>query len=189
MEDNARNRALIESRRAEIEARKASKKQQAASMKDQIEREPLTITMTAGVNGKLFGSVTAATIVEQLASRGIEVERKKVDVPENSLKTTGNFKVRIRLYGDEEAILSVTVEASNAREIEAEKAKLAAAEGAAAAPADDEAAAEAEAPADGDAGETADAVDEAPEDAASLDPEVMAMQAAADAEAEEEDEE
>jgi large subunit ribosomal protein L9 len=63
---------------------------------------------------------------------------KKVDVPENSLKTTGNFKVRIRLYGDEEAILSVAVEASNAREIEAEKAKLAAVEETADAPAEEE---------------------------------------------------
>jgi large subunit ribosomal protein L9 len=77
MEDNARNRALIESRRAEIEARKATKKQQAASMKEQIESQPLTVTMTAGVNGNSSVRSRAATIVEQLASRGIEVERKE----------------------------------------------------------------------------------------------------------------
>lgn len=166
MEDNARNRSLIESRRADIEARKEEKRRQASSMKEQIESQPLEITMTAGTNGKLFGSVSAATIVEQLASRGVTVERKKIEVPENTIKTVGNFKVRIKLYGEEEATLAVSVLASNAREIEAQRAKEAA-----------------QAPAE--AGETdAQAGDEQlaegeAEDNAELDPEVMAMQAAA----------
>lgn len=166
MEDNARNRSLIESRRADIEARKEEKRRQASSMKEQIESQPLEITMTAGTNGKLFGSVSAATIVEQLASRGVTVERKKIEVPENTIKTVGNFKVRIKLYGEEEATLAVSVLASNAREIEAQRAKESA-----------------QAPAE--AGETdAQAGDEQlaegeAEDNAELDPEVMAMQAAA----------
>tara|TARA_B100000614_G_C14542997_1_gene490999 strand:- start:1454 stop:2101 length:648 start_codon:yes stop_codon:yes gene_type:complete len=179
LEDNARNRAAIEERRAEIEARKNEKRRQAASIKEQIESEPLAIRMTAGTNGKLFGSVSAATIVEQLAARGIEVERKKIEVPENTIKTIGNFKVRIRLYGDEEATLAVAVEASNAREIEAEKAKAETAE-----PAETEEPAEASADA-----ETADTAEAEGEGDEALDPEVMAMQAAAeDAEATEDEE-
>ena len=179
LEDNARNRAAIEERRAEIEARKNEKRRQAASIKEQIESEPLAIRMTAGTNGKLFGSVSAATIVEQLAARGIEVERKKIEVPENTIKTIGNFKVRVRLYGDEEATLAVAVEASNAREIEAEKAKAETAE-----PAETEEPAEASADA-----ETADTAEAEGEGDEALDPEVMAMQAAAeDAEATEDEE-
>lgn len=174
LEYNERNLAALEARRAEIEERKAEKRRQAASIKDRIESEPLEISMTAGTNGKLFGSVTAATIVERLAANGIEVERKKVDVPEKSIKTVGNFKVRIRLYGDEEATLTVSVEASNAREIEKEKAKEAAAEEAAEEAADERSAEEATAEGDSD---DATAEDD-PSDDQPLDPEVMAMQAA-----------
>jgi large subunit ribosomal protein L9 len=183
LEDNARNRQMIDARRAEIEARKAEKRRHAASIKDQIEQEPLVVRMTAGTNGKLFGSVSAATIVEQLAARGVEVERKKVDVPENTIKTTGNFKVRIRLYGDEEAVLSVSVEASNAREIEAQKAK----ESGASENAPRGAAAEESAEESAEAAETTEDTQEPEEE---LDPEVMAMQAAeASEEADEADEE
>jgi large subunit ribosomal protein L9 len=167
LEHNPRNIALLEERRAEIEQRKAEKRKEASSIKERIEAEPMKISMTAGTNGKLFGSVSASTIVERLAADGIEIERKKVEVPEKSIKTVGNFKVKIRLYGDEEAVLTVSVEASNAREIEVEKAKEA-----------ERADAEAPAADDADTGEEAaeEASDDevAPED---LDPEVMAMRA------------
>ena len=123
LEHNARNIALIEERRADIEKRREAKRKEAAGVKERIESEPMKVSMTAGTNGKLFGSVTAATIVEQLAASGIEVERKRIDIPEKSIKTVGNFKVRIKLYAEEEAVLTVSVEASNAREIEKEKAK------------------------------------------------------------------
>ncbi|MFP4211759.1 MAG: 50S ribosomal protein L9, partial [Alkalispirochaeta sp.] len=123
LEYNPRNIALLEERRADIERRKAEKRKEASTVKERIEAEPMKISMTAGANGKLFGSVGASTIAERLAADGIEIERKKIDVPEKSIKTVGNFKVKIRLYGDEEAVLTVSVEASNAREIEAEKAK------------------------------------------------------------------
>jgi len=181
LEHNPRNIALLEERRAEIEQRKAEKRKEASSIKERIEAEPMKVSMTAGTNGKLFGSVSASTIVERLAADGIEIERKKVEVPEKSIKTVGNFKVKIRLYGDEEAVLTVSVEASNAREIEAEKAKEAERE-------EEAPAAETDESSDEDV-EAAEEEDAAPED---LDPEVMAMRAAeeeesageADAEAE-----
>src|SRR6056297_1238433 len=108
LEHNARNIAAIEERRADIEKRREEKRKEAAGLKERIESEPMKISMTAGTNGKLFGSVSAATIVEQLAASGIEVERKRVDVPEKSIKTVGNFKVRVKLYGEEEAVLTVS---------------------------------------------------------------------------------
>ncbi|MFW5694200.1 MAG: 50S ribosomal protein L9 [Alkalispirochaeta sp.] len=191
LEDNARNREMLEARRADIEARKAEKRRQAASIKDQIEQEPLVVRMTAGTNGKLFGSVSAATIVEQLAARGIEVERKKIEVPENSIKTTGNFKVRVRLYGDEEAVLSVSVEASNAREIEAQKAKEGTVRSeAASAPEEAEGEdQEVSADASGPAEEIPESSQSPTATESDLDPEVMAMQAAEEADKAEKEEE
>ncbi|MDA3949948.1 MAG: 50S ribosomal protein L9 [Spirochaeta sp.] len=156
LEHNARNIAVLEERRADIDKRKEDKRKEAAGVKERIESEPMKISMTAGTNGKLFGSVTPATIQEQLAASGIEIERKRIDISEKSLKTVGNFKVRIRLYGDEEAVLTVSVEASNAREIEKEMAK------------------EAE-----QAGVEASTADAETGDEAELDPEMIAMRAAA----------
>jgi large subunit ribosomal protein L9 len=175
MEYNERNVALIEERRAVIEERKAEKRKQASGLKERIESEPLKISMTAGTNGKLFGSVNAATIVERLAANGIEIERKRVEVPDNAIKTTGNFKVRIRLYGDHEATLTVSVEASNAREIAKEKEKEQ--------PREEPEASPVEESADGSADESAEAEHadtDAPAEEEVLDPEVIAMRAAAE---------
>lgn len=118
LEYNDRNIARIDERRAEIEARKEQKLREAQTLKERLESEPLAIEMTAGTNGRLFGSVTSATIAEHLSRSGIEVERKRIDIPESSLKAIGSYKVRVRLYGGEEATLTVKVTASNARELE-----------------------------------------------------------------------
>lgn len=121
---NERNLATIEERRSEIEERREQKRKEAAGIKERLETEPLVIAMTAGINGKLFGSVTSATVVEHLAAKGVQMERKRIDVPDHSLKAVGTYKVRIKLYADQEAILTVVVEAANARELEEKRARL-----------------------------------------------------------------
>ncbi|MFP3958982.1 MAG: 50S ribosomal protein L9 [Spirochaetaceae bacterium] len=104
------NLALVESRRATIEKRKEEKRRHAQSAKERLENEPLVIRMTAGERGKLFGSVTTGTIAGELEKRGIEVERKKIDVEGSTIKTLGTHTVGVRLYGEEEAQLKVVVE-------------------------------------------------------------------------------
>ncbi|TVR01997.1 MAG: 50S ribosomal protein L9 [Spirochaetaceae bacterium] len=130
---NRQNSALIEGRRAAIEQRKVEKRKQASSMKEQIESEPLVFTMAAGDRGKLFGSVTTATIVDELDKRGISVERRKVDIPDGTIKSVGTHSVRVRLYGEEEAELTVRVE-TEAVETASKNAAAAAAAPAPAAP-------------------------------------------------------
>ena len=110
MQYNAQNLSMIEARRASIEKRKDEKRQDAASLKDRLENEALVIRMVAGENGRLFGSVTGATIAEELEKKGLFVEKKRIDIPDSSLKSVGNHKVRIRLYGEQEAVLTVQVE-------------------------------------------------------------------------------
>jgi large subunit ribosomal protein L9 len=104
------NLALIESRRATIEKRKEDKREQAKTARERLEGESVTIQMTAGERGKLFGSVTSQTIAEELEKRGIDVERKKIDIEDGTIKTLGTHTVRVRLYADEEAQLKVVVE-------------------------------------------------------------------------------
>ncbi len=107
--DNTQNRALFESRRSDIEKRRQQKADAARSQREKIEAEPLVISMPAGENGRLFGSVTPATIVEQLGKAGMSVEKRNIDVPEKTIKTLGTYKVRVKLYGEEEAQLTVQV--------------------------------------------------------------------------------
>lgn len=179
LEYNERNLAKIEARRAEIDSRRALKRQEASSLKQRLEAEPVLVSMTAGANGKLFGSVTAATIVEQLAARGIEVERKRVDVPDTSLKAVGNYKVRVRLYGDEEATVLVQVTASNASEVAREQRAQRTEAPAEAAPAPEDEST------DEQGGASSDVDDDSSDgdDSEYLDPEMIAMQQAAEEDA------
>ncbi|MDR1933178.1 MAG: 50S ribosomal protein L9 [Spirochaetales bacterium] len=106
---NKGNLALIEGRRAAIEKKKEEKRQQALGLKERIEGTFLKIVMPMGENGRLFGSVTNATIADELGRTGITVERKRVEVPDHTIKSQGNYKVKVRLYENQEAILTVAV--------------------------------------------------------------------------------
>ncbi len=107
--DNRRNRAYLESRRQEIEQRKEQKRKAAQSSRERIEAEPLVFEMPAGENGRLFGSLSSAGISERLEQMGLEIARRQIDVPEKTIKSVGTHKVTVRLYGDEEATLTVNV--------------------------------------------------------------------------------
>ena len=106
---NKANLNMIEGRKAVIEKKKEDKRLAASSVKEQIEAAVMKIVMPMGDNGKLFGSVTSATIAEELGKQGINVERKRIEIPDTSIKSQGNYKVKIRLYENQEAILSVAV--------------------------------------------------------------------------------
>jgi large subunit ribosomal protein L9 len=102
---------LFESRREEIEARKAAKRQDASGIKERLEALELVLTMPAGANGKLYGAVTSQTVVEELAKQGFPTERKRVELPGNTFKSVGKYKVTVKLYENVSAEVSVTVEA------------------------------------------------------------------------------
>jgi large subunit ribosomal protein L9 len=102
---------LFESRKDEIEARKAAKRQDAASVRERLEALELVITMPAGANGKLYGAVTSQTIMEELAKQGFPTERKKVELPGNTFKSVGKYKVTVKLYESAAAEIGVTVQA------------------------------------------------------------------------------
>ncbi|MCF7945229.1 MAG: 50S ribosomal protein L9 [Spirochaetia bacterium] len=103
------NISYFESRRGAIEKRKEEKRKLAKSLKERIEDTVLTIKMSAGDTGKLFGAVTNATISNALAKEGIEIERKNIDIPSNSIKMLGNSVVKVKLYESELADLQVQV--------------------------------------------------------------------------------
>lgn len=106
---NKQTLSMFESKRAQIEKRKQEKLRLAQGVRQRIETEVVNLTMPAGDQGKLFGSVTSTTLADELEKRGIVVERKKIEIPDHTIKSAGSYKVRIRLYGSEEATLRVNV--------------------------------------------------------------------------------
>jgi large subunit ribosomal protein L9 len=67
------------------------------------------ITQKAGVDGKLFGSVTNADIEEALKAQGFEIERSMIRMPQGSLKQVGDHPLTIALHSDVLAHVVVSV--------------------------------------------------------------------------------
>jgi large subunit ribosomal protein L9 len=107
------NLLTLKSRKKQIEKRKEDKRQEAMGVKERLEEQELRFVMPAGESGKLFGSVNATLIGDELAKLGFEIERKRIEVPDNHIRMVGDHSVRIRLYGKEEASVKVVVEAQS----------------------------------------------------------------------------
>ncbi|TFG82483.1 MAG: 50S ribosomal protein L9, partial [Spirochaetales bacterium] len=101
--------AMFASRKAEIETKRAEKRLNSSSLKTRLEAEELILDMPAGPNGKLFGGVSNATIADELLKKGYEIDRKKIEVPGRVIKSVGNYKITIKLYEKEEAVLKLVV--------------------------------------------------------------------------------
>jgi large subunit ribosomal protein L9 len=104
------NLQRLKGRIATIEKKKEEKRQDASGLKDRIEAEEVVFKMPAGTGGKLFGSVSNALISEALEKKGFNIERKRIEVPEHTIKQLGEYKIKIKLYERKEAILKVKVE-------------------------------------------------------------------------------
>lgn len=83
------------------------------AVKQKLHGTKLEVVAQAGDEGKLFGSVTAANLAELLAEKGLEVDRRKIQLSE-PIKTVGEHTVNIRLRSDVMADFKVTVVAANA---------------------------------------------------------------------------
>ena len=103
------NLKAIEARRAELEKAAADKLAGAQALAEKIEGSVLRITQKAGVDGRLFGSVTNADIVDALKAQGFDVEKAMVRMPGGPLKQVGDHPVSVALHADISANISVTV--------------------------------------------------------------------------------
>ncbi len=90
--------AFFEGRKAEIEARKEQKRQESRSLKEKLESLTVELIMPAGSNGKLYGAVTSQTISDFYSKNGYEIERKRIEIPGLTIKNTGNYTIKVKLY-------------------------------------------------------------------------------------------
>jgi len=99
---------MLERRKAK-EAKKAEQELQVAQeLKEKIENADVTITVKAGENGRLFGSVTNKDINESLTSQGIDIDRRKMQMDE-PIREIGEKVVPVKLHKDVVAELKVKV--------------------------------------------------------------------------------
>jgi large subunit ribosomal protein L9 len=107
---NERTIKLFEARKDKIEERKALKRQDALGLREKLEALSLFLVMPAGANGKLYGAVTAQTVADELAKQSFQIERKKIEIPGNAIKSVGKYKIMVKLYESAAAECSLTVE-------------------------------------------------------------------------------
>lgn len=90
----------FENRRAELE-RKANEQLTSAQERGaKLEGMKVDIAQKAGVDGRLFGSVTNADIAEAVGKSGIQVKKAEIRMPQGPLKHIGEFPIVVQLHSD-----------------------------------------------------------------------------------------
>lgn len=105
----AANLAEFEARRADLEKAEQERRDAAAAQAAKLEGLPVSLTRKAGVDGKLFGSVTGADIAEALVAKGVEVSKVMVRMPDGPIKQAGEHTVTLALHTDVVVSLTLTV--------------------------------------------------------------------------------
>ena len=101
--------AEFEAKRAELEKAAAEKLKAAQGQGDKLNGMTVTIAQKAGVDGRLFGSVTNFDIAEALTKQGFPVEKAAIRMPTGPLKTTGEHPVAVALHTDVVVEISIAV--------------------------------------------------------------------------------
>ena len=104
--------AAFEERRAELEKAAADKKASAETRAAQLAELEVTITATAGDEGKLFGSIGTHDIADALTASGVEVQKSEVRLPNGTIRNVGEFDVAVHLHAEVEATVRVVVVAA-----------------------------------------------------------------------------
>ena len=102
------NRKRIEQEKSRLEAAENTRRAAAQAVADRLEPVSLTFAARVGDEGKLFGSVTASDIQQQLATQGFEIEKRQIELHE-PIKALGVYRVPVRLHADVKPEIKVWV--------------------------------------------------------------------------------
>lgn len=106
------NKKQIEREREKFEAREAEEKKVAEALAARIASADISIARKVGETEALYGSVTGADIADALAAKGIEIDRRKLQLAE-PIKKLGEFDVPLKLQRDVAATVKVKVVAES----------------------------------------------------------------------------
>ncbi|HVQ61551.1 MAG TPA: 50S ribosomal protein L9 [Burkholderiales bacterium] len=101
--------AEFEKKRAALEQAQSQSLSTAQERGTKLDGLMVQISQKAGVDGRLFGSVTNVDIVDALKAQGFEVERSMIRLPQGPLKTVGDHEVSVALHTDVLVHIKVSV--------------------------------------------------------------------------------
>ena len=99
----------FEGRRAELEKVAGEKLAAAQARAEKLEGMMVQIPAKAGVDGRLFGSVTNSDEAEAITKQGVEVKKFEVQLPNGPMKHVGDFPITLHLHTDVNANITVSV--------------------------------------------------------------------------------
>ena len=102
-------KAEFEARRAELEKQAAEKLAAAQAQGEKLNGQTIKLTQKAGVDGRLFGSVTNHDIADELKKHGFDVHKPQVRLPNGPIKVVGDNTVQVSLHTDVDAEITVAV--------------------------------------------------------------------------------
>ncbi|WP_417276691.1 50S ribosomal protein L9 [Castellaniella sp.] len=101
----------FEARRAELEKHQAEKLAAAEALSEKLHGFALIISQKAGVDGRLFGSVTNMDVAKALQDAGFsDVHKGQVRMPDGAIKAVGEFPLQVALHADIVADVTLTVQ-------------------------------------------------------------------------------
>ena len=103
------NKAEFEARRAELEKAAAAKLAEAQAQGEKLSGLTIKLSQKAGVDGRLFGSVTNHDIAEELNKQGYAVIKSQIRMPNGPIKTVSDSAVAVALHTDVVVDVNVTV--------------------------------------------------------------------------------
>jgi len=106
----ATNLAEFEARRAEYEAKAKTRHDEAEARRAGLADVSITIRANAVTEGKLYGSITANDIAEELTKLGHPVQKSEVIMGKGAIQHTGTYEVVVHFHSDVEANVTVVVE-------------------------------------------------------------------------------
>ncbi|MBN1410343.1 MAG: 50S ribosomal protein L9 [Spirochaetales bacterium] len=107
---NKQGLKILEAKKVSIEKRKEEKRVAATDLKERLEAEEIVFQMSAGESGKLFGSVSNTMVADELTKRGYSIDKKRVEIPDHTIRNIGSYNVQIKLYENKEAVIKLKVE-------------------------------------------------------------------------------
>ena len=103
------NKAEFEAKRVELEKAAAAKLAESQAQGEKLAGTTIKLTQKAGVDGRLFGSVTNFDVAEELNKQGYKVAKAQVRMPNGPIKTVGDSTVSVALHTDVVVDINVTV--------------------------------------------------------------------------------
>ncbi len=104
----AQNLNLLEAQRSSEQYKKAQALAAAKETAAALSATEITVPVTVGANGKLFGALNTQAIADALAKAGVAVDKKKI-VLDQPIKQTGTYKVAVKLHPEVSAKVTVNV--------------------------------------------------------------------------------